>query len=382
MGTKCAGPICEVGRILKTQNLADAGRIRELDGWRGVSILLVLFHHALYFAFPMAAGRSTRVHHLIMYSGELGVRIFFVISGFVITRLLILEERKYGSISVRGFYVRRLFRILPVFYCYVLAVSIFSWLGWTPVTRFEQFSAALFFHDWQFYFQDWFLGHSWSLAVEEQFYIVFPLFWLLAPARWRPILLVGTLAAFLAWSVFFQFGIGDQFLSVTAIAGFSCIHVGALLAVFEPRVMKMAARVPGWLGIGILLVLFVHPVPHNRLAESLYGVAAPFALGLTLMCSVAGKGWLSAALTRPAIQGCGLVSYSAYLWQQLFLGAAGSYGNPGAGRAFHFSALLLPVVAGASFYWIEGPCTRFGRRLAMRVSGRSPDKIAQGIAAS
>ena len=137
----------------------DSGRIRELDGWRGISILLVVLHHALFFAFPAAAGGSTRVHHLIMFSGELGVRIFFVISGFVITRLLILEEQKYSSISVRGFYIRRLFRILPVFYCFVLAVSIFSWLGWTPVTGFEQLSATLFFHDRQFTFQDWFLGH-------------------------------------------------------------------------------------------------------------------------------------------------------------------------------------------------------------------------------
>ena len=358
----------------------DSGRIRELDGWRGVSILLVVLHHALYFAFPAAMGGSTRVRHLIIFSGELGVRIFFVISGFVITRLLILEEQKYGSISMRGFYLRRLFRILPVFYCFVLAVSIFSWLGWTPVTRLEQLAAALFFHDWQFYFADWFLGHSWSLAVEEQFYIAFPLFWLLAPARRRPMLLVGTLAVLLAWSVFIQFGIADQFLSGTAIVGFSCINVGVLLAVFESRVLEMAARLPAWVGIGILLVLFLHPMAHNRVADCVYAVAAPFALGLMLMSSVARKGWLSMALKRPAIQWCGLVSYSAYLWQQLFLGAAGSYGGSAAARVFHWMAPLIPLVACVSFYWIERPCTRLGRRLALRLRAR--DVVSPEAAAS
>ena len=371
-------------RILKMRDLAErgSGRIRELDGWRGVSILLVVFHHALYFAFPAAAGRSTRVHHLVTYSGELGVRIFFVISGFVITRLLVLEERKYGSISLGGFYIRRVFRILPVFYCYVLAVSIFSWLGWTPVTRFEQLSATLFFHDGQFYLPDWFLGHSWSLAVEEQFYIVFPLFWMLVPGRRRPMLLAGTLAVFLVWSVFFQFGLGDRFLSEPAIVGFSCINVGALLAVFEPRVLEVAARLPSLLGIGVFALLFVHPVPHNRLGEGVYAVTAPFALGLMLMCSVAGKGWLSAALKRPAIQWCGLVSYSAYLWQQLFLGATASYGGSATGRVFHFLLPLMPLIAGASFYWIERPCTRLGRKLALRWGGRETAIVTPEAAAT
>ena len=317
-----------------------------------------------------------------MFSGELGVRIFFVISGFVITRLLILEEQKYSSISVRGFYIRRLFRILPVFYCFVLAVSIFSWLGWTPVTGFEQLSATLFFHDGRFTFQDWFLGHSWSLAVEEQFYIVFPLFWLLAPARRRAMLLVGSLTVFLAWSVFFQFGIGDHIISEPAIVGFSCINVGVLLAVFEPRVLGIAARLPGWLGIVVFVLLFAHPMPHNRLGAGAYAVAAPFGLGLMLMSSVARKGWLSAALKRPLIQWCGLVSYSAYLWQQIFLGATGFYGGSAAARVFHWIAPLIPLIAGVSFYWIERPCTRLGRRLALRTRAGDDVDAAHETAAT
>ena len=111
-------------------------------------------------------------------------------------------------------------------------------------------------------------------------------------------------------------------------------------------------------------------------------MTAPFALGLMLMCSVAGKGWLSAALKRPAIQWCGLVSYSAYLWQQFFLGATASYGGSATGRVFHFLLPLMPLIAGASFYWIERPCTRLGRKLALRWGGRETAIVTPEAAAT
>ena len=130
-------------------NSADRGRgrIRELDGWRGVSILLVVAFHMARFAYPEISGRIPVLNRMLANAGTQGVQIFFVVSGFVITRLLLLEEKQFGSISLKGFYIRRCFRILPVFYAVIAATSLLSRLGWTPVTRLTQMGALFFFHD-------------------------------------------------------------------------------------------------------------------------------------------------------------------------------------------------------------------------------------------
>jgi peptidoglycan/LPS O-acetylase OafA/YrhL len=86
-----------------------SGRIPQLDGWRGISISLVILSHIVGLALSAYTERIPLVHHVFFHCGELGVQIFFVISGFVITRLLVLEERENGSISIKGFYVRRFF---------------------------------------------------------------------------------------------------------------------------------------------------------------------------------------------------------------------------------------------------------------------------------
>lgn len=360
------------------------GRIRELDGWRGVSILLVVLHHALLYAFPAAGASSTKLEHVVSYAGDFGVRIFFVVSGFVITRLLILEERKFGSISLKGFYTRRLFRIVPVFYCYLLTVSILSWLGWTPVSNGGDLAAGLFLYDVRrlFNLHDWFVGHSWSLAVEEQFYITFPFFWMLSSRRIRTAVLLGTLAIFLAAGVLAEWGLAGNLFSHAAIVGFSCINVGALAAIFEGRVLRLASKPSSAAVFSIFLVLLVHPVSNSKIGESLYCLVVPFGIALVLMHTVARQGWLSSFLKLPAVQWCGLISYSAYLWQELFTGSTNVYGGPVAGRVFHLLLLLLPLIAAGSFYWIERPCTRFGRKLTMRIRAREAMDASRETAAT
>lgn len=358
------------------------GRIPELDGWRGISMLLVILHHSMYFAFPAVADSSRLFSHFFHHIGELGVQIFFVISGFVITRLLIAEEREQGSVSLKGFYTRRLFRILPVYYFYLLVVSIFSWAGWTPVSGIEKIVSVFFLYDTKIVSNGWFAGHSWSLAVEEQFYIVFPIFWVLSPPKRRATVLFLTLAAFLTWTAFSQWGYGANLISRSSIIGFSCINVGALLAIFEPRAIRFSAGLPSLAIFLVSALLFIHPVSTSTLASGLYSVCVPFGIALMLMYSIGHTGWISSALKHPVILWCGLISYSAYLWQEVFTGAADSYGSPGAAKVFHFMVPLIPLVAGVSFYCIERPCTRLGRRLSARISGRNASNAPLRVAAS
>src|SRR5207249_7673280 len=101
-----------------------------------------------------------------------GVTVFFVISGFLITGLLMREQGRSGQISLKRFYLRRAFRILPAFYTYILLVMACGALGLVEIKKYDAVWAALFTADYRE--QPWVLGHSWSLAVEEQFYLLWP----------------------------------------------------------------------------------------------------------------------------------------------------------------------------------------------------------------
>ena len=370
--------------ISMSMNLSQGspGRIRELDGWRGISILLVILGHCMYIAFPKVTEHLPLLRHVFAHTGELGVQIFFVISGFVITRLLLAEERERGSISLKGFYTRRFFRIVPVYYFFLLVVSILSWPGWIPESWPGRLAALLFLRDTKLVPEDWFLGHSWSLAVEEQFYIAFPFLWILWPSRRRGTFLFGTLAIFLAWRLLAHLGIVTGVMGRSAISGFCCINIGALLAIFAPKVLRYSSRLPSLPVLMIAALLFLHPAPQSGLLDSLYSVLAPFGVALMLTHSIGRKTWVSSLLKTRAIQWLGLVSYSAYLWQELFVGAPSAYGSPIAAQIFHWMLPLIPLIAALSFYWIERPCTRFGRKVATRLSGREALSVEPVVAAS
>ena len=145
----------------------------ELDGFRGISILLVLIHH---------------LYHPLMPGGFLGVDMFFVLSGFLITSLLVEEWHQYGSISLKNFYVRRFLRLMPAVLLLILVLSVFAFLIQEKETAAKTFQAVwltLSYGSNWFYAFDVFsannpLGVTWSLAIEEQFYLAFPLLLLLA----------------------------------------------------------------------------------------------------------------------------------------------------------------------------------------------------------
>ena len=142
-----------------------------LDGVRGISILLVLIHHTEFI---------TPVSFSILTGGYLGVDIFFVLSGFLITSLLVEEMETTGTVSFRRFYMRRVLRLLPAFGAVLLfsaavgAIVGFDRLG---LTGWRVFSIVGYFTNWVRAYETphlWFLTHFWSLAIEEQFYLVWP----------------------------------------------------------------------------------------------------------------------------------------------------------------------------------------------------------------
>ena len=106
--------------------------------------------------------------------GNFGVTIFFVISGFLITVLLLEELRSQGKISIRGFYQRRIFRIFPAFYFYIALVLLANSLGYLDLYDGDVLHAVTFTMNYH-HERAWAFNHTWSLAVEEQFYLFWPL---------------------------------------------------------------------------------------------------------------------------------------------------------------------------------------------------------------
>ncbi len=141
-----------------------AKKIPSLDGLRALSILLVVLSHCLHGVSAQHGPR--RVLYAVAYNGSIGVSIFFVISGFLITTLLLREKNSTGRISLSGFYLRRVFRILPAFFVFMASLVLANRLHLLPAIPASQFLHALTFTaDYQRYPND-LIGHIWSLSVE------------------------------------------------------------------------------------------------------------------------------------------------------------------------------------------------------------------------
>lgn len=145
-------------------------KIPSLDGLRAVSILLVLVGHL-----ANGSGWEHNIVRTVLGNAALGVNVFFVISGFLITTLLIREFSATGRIDLKQFYIRRAFRILPAYYFYLAVVALLGVAGFLSLQPQALMSATLFVWDYWPVQGAWYFEHLWSLAVEEQFYLVWPL---------------------------------------------------------------------------------------------------------------------------------------------------------------------------------------------------------------
>ena len=359
-----------------------SGRIRELDGWRGISVLLVILHHCLTFQFPGILLRYPVLQKPIWYAGPLGVRTFFVISGFVITKLLIEEERQRGSISIKGFYIRRVFRIIPAFYVVLLATALLRISNVLPGNLRDVAGTGLFLRDTRLMPPDWFTGHAWSLAVEEQFYLVFPLFWILCKRSWRRNVLTVTLMAFLVWSCLADQRIFLRVFPANAVAGFYCVNIGVMLAMGESQARKIGASLPPVLALLVAIFAFLRPVPDNAWGNVVYVVVTPLCIAVLLIYTVSHQGkWASSILVNPIILWIGMVSYSAYLWQELFTGSPQVLGSSWIARVLHspLSLVVALAVITVSYYCVERPFTRMGRRISQRVTAGAAQKPVEAL---
>jgi peptidoglycan/LPS O-acetylase OafA/YrhL len=346
-------------------------RLKELDGWRAVSVLLVILHHLGAYQLANLVSPHVRLTAILEDCGPLGVKVFFVISGFVICRLLILEESRYGAVSLKTFYVRRVFRILPPFFLYVGVISLLLSVrllndSWSGICN-----GALFLYDFVPAERgSWFIGHTWSLAVEEQFYLVFPALWVLTKRIGRNRVFPVVFCLIVLWNLSTTVSGWDQLTILSARSGFSCICCGVLIAIFERRARSIAKSFPTFAITAILLGLLWHPVDHTGWKSALYDcMLIPPAIALLLLFSLERSGGLRTFLCWKPIQTVGLMSYGVYLWQQLFTAPAKFYTV--SGRPLEHLAPLLFVIVPLSYVFVEKPAVRLGSELAARIRQRA-----------
>jgi peptidoglycan/LPS O-acetylase OafA/YrhL len=328
----------------------------EIDGLRAISIIFVLFYHA---------------DIQIFSGGYIGVDIFFVISGYLITGIL-YNNLQNGKFSILDFYDRRLRRILPPLYFMLLIVTIISYMFLLPhefryygrsLANVALFVANIFFYKNTGYFDtlapDTQLLHAWSLSVEEQFYIFLPLFLAIAFKKFRKYLIISILGLF-----FISFIASVLTIKINQQADFYLLQyrawellAGSLLATWPKlRERQWSALTANCLsGIGLVLVtapVFVYS--NQTLFPGLS--AAPVIIGSVILIQLGQNGFTGKFLATSFFVAIGKISYPLYLWHWSLLSLLRLYKmRPLKTNEIILWLLVSLLMSIFSFYVIERP---------------------------
>jgi peptidoglycan/LPS O-acetylase OafA/YrhL len=338
-------------------------KIPSLDGLRALSILFVLIGHV-------------QVANLKLHDApgaQIGVNIFFVISGFLITLLLLKEETKSGTISLKGFYIRRVIRIFPVYYFTLLVyfglqlLNVFyltptSWITSITYTKYFNFNNDP---------GDWETGHFWSLSVEEHFYLIWPVvFYFLKKYRTHfaiaIIVIVPFVRLFTDISVMHLFTRADSLMWGCLFA----IYYEPIVAFVKKRnnllLISPFVLLAACLVIKRIVTIVFSNVPY--LEESIIAFAGSFGtitnicIGFIIVVSInyTNNIWFRFLNTK-IMSYTGVLSYSIYIWQQLFFSE-----NMGSLSKFPYNLIYIFITAYLSYNLIELPFLKLKDKLQGR----------------
>ncbi len=354
----------------------ELGRQPALDGVRGLAVLLVVLVHV---GFPVT-------------SGGIGVDVFFVLSGFLITTLLVTERDRTGTISFSAFYLRRARRLLPALLLMLAGFAVAQYffgllptgipLGWAILVP------LLFASNWIALVYNAgalnAINPTWSLSIEEQFYLLWPLaLWFAVRRRVRPLVIVATLVvlciglvAFADWlpwryrwmSIYFNpFDRGAELL-------FGCMAAFLWRYRYVPKVVSW--RPTGWIALGLLLLMAKHHQVeiHDYVglapwadiqAEYIFAAALAFVL---LLCLVENPGSdLGVLFKFPPLRYLGKISYGVYLFHLPTIAIIRDRLPNHSDRLRGPLAIAVVVgLATISWYGLEAPIQRWGKRSSAR----------------
>ncbi len=344
--------------------------ISSLDGWRAIAIIGVILSHSF------ASNYWTR-------HGALGVNLFFAISGFLITSRLLDEQTRNGFVSLSQFYSRRAFRILPPALCYLAVITLLSVTGVIYSSGTDIVSCLVFLRNyWGASAHDgWYTGHFWSLAVEEQFYLFWPAILVIAGFRRSRWIAPALALSFAIWrSLDLRNGWIATLFHNEVLRNYplrSDYRMDALLWGSSLALFGIQRFAPKRFGSGFVLGAFVVIVALDVRQPQSYMLAEALLFPFLLAVTVAQPGaWFSRALECVPLRWCGRLSYSLYLWQQLFV----SQYHHGVFQRFPINVVLAVFCALGSYYFVERPAIKWGRRLNKPTHAEPPlQAMAVGV---
>jgi peptidoglycan/LPS O-acetylase OafA/YrhL len=341
-------------------NLLDKN-IPSLDGLRAISVVLVVL-----------------VHLKVPYIPEVhGVLTFFVLSGFLITWLLLKESERSGAVSIRDFYIRRALRIFPAFYVFwFLHFGLFLLSRGIPGRRifFDYLTAFFYVSDYRLAFTHTrpVLAHTWSLAVEEQFYLIWPWVFVFFQRDLRKLtrVLIGIIATVYVYRIilFFWFHVGDSRLHVTFDGRADHLFIGCLLAVLLKRgvlngfwsAITSSRFLPALTLMALVASIILGEHFHYRYKYAVGFLLDPFLIAIFMVQVIAlGCAWPWSWLNWAVPRYLGRVSYPMYLYH----GLANDFAlRMLSGRSLWLIAPVavanLTAIASASYFIVEKPFLR------------------------
>ena len=356
----------------------DGSRLAGLDGLRGIAVAYVVLDHAHV---------DGRLYRIFSIGGTAGVTTFFVLSGFLITSLLLREYDLRGRIDLLAFWGRRALRLLPALWLWMAVVTLVFWrAGWSELWYFLDRlvkPTLLYYSDFEVLRRPLGpVGHTWSLAVEEQFYLVWPLLLiagLFVLRRWgrrvAPLTLTIVLVAMTVLGAWWRLRVGSQpggTLAATRRPDTNAVSLvaGAALA----AAWRTGWRPPGWWAWlawpAVVAMLVVPRLPMMRsVLDPVNAVVLLTALALVAVCGCLAAG--STTFTSWPLRAVGAVSYGFYLWHFPLISAyAGGVFRPlGTQRAITsvLVAMGTLVIAYLSFVLVERPLMRRYKKRLERV---------------
>jgi peptidoglycan/LPS O-acetylase OafA/YrhL len=345
--------------FLSSKGMQTKRRLPSLDGLRAIFLCLVVYVHLRTFS------QNVDIQYAIGFGG---IFVFFVMSGFIITRLLLEEREQTGEISLSAFYCRRCFRIFPGLLGYLCGIALLRSLGLTSCSVRALLWGLTFlgnYHPSSFSS----VGHLWSLCVEEQFYLVWPfVFSRVSIKNASRILLVVVCAAPIVRLILLAQGADWGTLHHHSESVADSIAMGCLLAIVQPRLH--ANRAYQWFSRSYLCLLVPvvaltatwerSPLFYQGLEKTILFLSIAVGIDISIQRSesIWGRVLNNAVLVR-----LGLWSYSLYLWQQVF-----TLQQPGTQPYawFPMNLALTLSIGIVSYYLIERPSLKWGRTLTAR----------------
>lgn len=352
------------------------GRSPALDGLRAIAVLLVVLFHARLTKLGIPRDNPTDE---IIRGGFLGVDLFFVLSGFLITALLLREQAERAKVRIGHFYGRRALRLLPALYLVLLVHAIFVYSvhfrieGGARSELATLFSAVFYYANWHTLVQDHVglagLGHLWSLSIEEQFYFVWPLLLALFFGLRRNIVMVTSVLcvaiagiALHRAALWNSSGWGDAYYRTDV--RIDALLIGALLASLWVRNLtpRRGLGPAAWIALGVVFICTLSARANEGFWSGFGFTVVALATAVIILAAVDSNWSVNRFLSLPPMVAVGRVSYGIYLWHFPVFWAVGRWGRawPDAVRVsvgFGLTALFTVL----SWNLLEKPIMRWGR---------------------